>query len=413
MGERDDKVKGSKQTPDSSPASFMSAASDLDLLPPRITVSKLQENIKNLCTLARDAKSHICTELKVPDFKGVTRNMWGKGKQKPAREFLVKTLDEFISTSSDFFTSSVNINSPPSLDHLGDLLSEDCPVKGVQEQLNTTSLIVQAAEATARAHSQAIEKQLADLWECVRRHDRSHQDYEDVTPGLSSSNTTPLLHQFKHIEGVAEKFVSEEEATKLLQLLNSQEFTSEGSHSVLSFGERYKYSGHKVKPQPTPEIIQQIMDSMNKAIAEKGEEFKVTACLVNKYEGPKSGLSEHSDDEPSVDPESSIATLSLGETCTITFKDRFSGQEIKHTAIPNSLYVMSRESQSVFTHRIDPDPAFSGVRYSLTFRCVSWRYLNSTCLFGASNCRDIVFGEGKGKLVPSHLVRWSGPLVLT
>ena len=136
------------------------------------------------------------------------------------------------------------------------------------------------------------------------------------------------------------------------------------------------------------------MDKLNQS--KTGGQYELNACLANRYEGPESSLPEHSDDEYSINPDSDIFTISIGVPRKVTFKEIFTGQETESTAQPDSLYVMSRESQNVYRHRIDADSSCNGVRYSLTFRSVHWRYLNSTCIVGDSNTRDIKFGTGKG-----------------
>ena len=62
---------------------------------------------------------------------------------------------------------------------------------------------------------------------------------------------------------------------------------------------------------------------------------------------------------------------------------------------------MSRDSQNFYQHRIDKDPLFTGVRYSITFRCVHWTFLNSTCIIGDSNTANIKFGADKKQVGPS------------
>ena len=49
-------------------------------------------------------------------------------------------------------------------------------------------------------------------------------------------------------------------------------------------------------------------------------------------------------------------------------------------------------------HRIDTEEEASDVRYSLTFRSVSWRNHNGTILVGDSNTKHVKFGEVKGTL---------------
>ena len=71
---------------------------------------------------------------------------------------------------------------------------------------------------------------------------------------------------------------------------------------------------------------------------------------------------------------------------------------VKQTAHPNSLYVMSRTSQSYWEHEIDKCTDFSDtdVRYSLTFRYISQRFLRSAVELGDSNTQSLRFGEGAG-----------------
>ena len=111
--------------------------------------------------------------------------------------------------------------------------------------------------------------------------------------------------------------------------------------------------------------------------------------------GPDSCLAEHSDNELSIAPESSIFTISLGDKCSINFSEIHSGENMVHQCLDKSLYVMTRRSQDHFKHSIQSGE-IQNVRYSLTFRCVSWRHFNSTLIIGDSNTRKLVFGEEKG-----------------
>ena len=119
-------------------------------------------------------------------------------------------------------------------------------------------------------------------------------------------------------------------------------------------------------------------------------------CLINRYQDGDSTLSNHSDDELDIDPESMIFTLSLGQERNVIFMDKFSDAEVIHCTKNRELYMMTRSSQAYFSHRIDKENCASE-RYSLTFRHVDSRFLRSTILIGDSNTKNLVFGEGKGK----------------
>ncbi|KAL5252975.1 hypothetical protein ACHWQZ_G015666 [Mnemiopsis leidyi] len=122
---------------------------------------------------------------------------------------------------------------------------------------------------------------------------------------------------------------------------------------------------------------------------------QINSILINKYEGSNSYLPKHSDREATIHPESSIFTLSLGQRCVVKFTERLTGMEVTQTCPNRSLYTMSRRSQEVYDHEIEQGSLPDGIRYSLTFRSVSWMNKNSTSLHGDSNTRFLRFGSNK------------------
>ena len=205
----------------------------------------------------------------------------------------------------------------------------------------------------------------------------------------SSHGQEPLLsHEEDFIDTTMER-----ELTELFEEQQS-EFESEGGHSVLYFGEKYKYTGSSSsnRDRPIPQTIKALMDQINSSVC-TGDCPKVNSCLVNKFEGTESYLPKHSDNEPTIHPESNIVTLSLGSECVLKFSDCVDGGVVKeHPAKPRSIYSMTRKSQEFFEHRIDLGSVCEGVRYSLTFRSVSWKNRNATCILGDSNTAGLKFG---------------------
>ena len=70
------------------------------------------------------------------------------------------------------------------------------------------------------------------------------------------------------------------------------------------------------------------------------------------------------------------------------------GAAFNHMAEDRSVYSMTRKSQDLFKHEIvagDVNVDVSAVRYSLTFRRVSWRFHNSTIQIGDSNTESLKF----------------------
>ena len=128
-------------------------------------------------------------------------------------------------------------------------------------------------------------------------------------------------------------------------------------------------------------------------------ERALNSCLINKYCGPESNLPRHSDNESTIEPGSSIFTISLGTKVDVTFTEIYNPDTVvKQTVAPNSLYVMSHKSQTYWEHEIKKcdSLASSDIRYSLTFRHVSKKYNKSSIIIGDSNTYNLKFGEGVG-----------------
>jgi len=213
-------------------------------------------------------------------------------------------------------------------------------------------------------------------------------------------------HGFIPIQQCQQDFVEPEKAPSLVAFLEKAPFRQEGGHSVCTYGVPYKYTGarsaNKEKETPIPPDLKPLMDSINNICREKKYPL-VNSCLVNRYEGPSAHLPRHSDDEISIHPESSIFTVSMGQSCKLTFSDKRSGVESKLTCNDRSLYIMSFKSQSFFDHRMDEGAIEEGVRYSLTFRSLDWKNKNSTCVIGSSNTCLLRFGKsGFGELMPGR-----------
>ena len=231
----------------------------------------------------------------------------------------------------------------------------------------------------------------------------------------------PHPHGQSPVSEMIEEFVNDSEVLQLNQFLSTCSFKKEKSHSVASYGTPYDYNGAKsaTNVPPIPDALQPLFNKVNelqkKLFHEKYPEHSgmrdpppapvINSCLINMYDGPESYLPKHSDREVTISPESSIFTLSLGQSCTIKFVEQSSGAESSHVCSDKSLYHMTRRSQEVFCHSIDKG-SISDVRYSLTFRSVDWRNRNSTCLIGDSNTGQLRFGACKrgsfGELMPGQ-----------
>lgn len=98
-----------------------------------------------------------------------------------------------------------------------------------------------------------------------------------------------------------------------------------------------------------------------------GEHFNY--CLMNYYENGKIGLSPHSDDIKSLEPNSSIASLSIGAERVFKFIPKLGGMPTPIVLQSGSLLTMNTKNQEMMKHEV-PKSSTSEPRLNLTFRCV-------------------------------------------
>ena len=348
--------------------------------------------ITNLCDKSSNVKRDICGLLSKSEFNDIIASDI-KSNGKINKVFLANAIFDLTNIINDIETSVKPVFQ--SNDTNTNIFKSD-----IESQIAISSLVAKSIDNALKSHSESVEKQLRDLTEAVSQLNTpsplsSSEDYcgDSTPPDITHK---PVSHELNYISDTVENFITPDVRSELVDFFSKEKFTPEGGHGVVTYGEKYKYMGHKLEPKPFPKCVQKLVDSLNQS--KTGGKYELNSCLVNSYEGPESSLSEHSDDEYSINPDTDIFTISLGTPRKVTFKEIITGQETEHTAQPDSLYVMSRESQNIYTHRIDADSSCTGLRYSLTFRSVHWRYLNSTCILGDSNTRSIKFGTGKGTI---------------
>ena len=206
-----------------------------------------------------------------------------------------------------------------------------------------------------------------------------------------------IKHVECHVNITKNDFLNENESSEIINILSNPQFEyqDKNGHSVLLFGEQYKYTGGRNnKPLEIPNKIKSIMDRLND-LREDDEGAPLNSCLVNRLDGPSSFIPEHSDDEMEIDPKSSIHTVSLGCTRTVIFTDSNTGETHKYSAESGSLYTMTRRSQNFFKHQIKQEENVL-LRFSLTFRSVNLKNRRSTLLLGDSNSGMLKFGMERG-----------------
>jgi alkylated DNA repair dioxygenase AlkB len=107
-----------------------------------------------------------------------------------------------------------------------------------------------------------------------------------------------------------------------------------------------------------------------KQIVEKLTETKFNSCLLNLYHSGNEGMGWHSDDEESIQPNSTIASLSLGAERKFSFKHKQTKQTISSVLEHGSLLIMKDTTQAYWLHSLPKSKTISGPRINLTFRMI-------------------------------------------
>ncbi|MDY6948009.1 MAG: alpha-ketoglutarate-dependent dioxygenase AlkB [Pseudomonadota bacterium] len=128
---------------------------------------------------------------------------------------------------------------------------------------------------------------------------------------------------------------------------------------------RYSYSGLSLVPLPWTELLSRVRGRVE-ALA--GAHFN--SVLLNYYRDHRDSMGMHSDDEPELGRNPTIASVSLGEQRTMVLKHR-SRKELKPVHLPlehGSLLLMKGATQHHWKHGINKLSRPCGPRVNLTFR---------------------------------------------
>ena len=82
----------------------------------------------------------------------------------------------------------------------------------------------------------------------------------------------------------------------------------------------------------------------------------------------------------------------------IMFKNRITGDEQSIVPKSGTVLQISWASQNIFVHKVGIVKPCNEVSYTITFKSVDRKLLNSTCLIGDSNTKGIKFGAGRGNV---------------
>lgn len=127
----------------------------------------------------------------------------------------------------------------------------------------------------------------------------------------------------------------------------------------------YFYSGIRNDPLPwTPGLL----EIKNIAEALTGHPFN--SVLANRYEAGRQYMNWHADNESSLGPRPSIASVSFGATRRFVLKHRHDGRKIEVPLTDGSLLMMAGNLQSQWLHALPKTTKPVGLRINFTFRLV-------------------------------------------
>ncbi|HEY9398853.1 MAG TPA: alpha-ketoglutarate-dependent dioxygenase AlkB [Nitrososphaeraceae archaeon] len=105
-----------------------------------------------------------------------------------------------------------------------------------------------------------------------------------------------------------------------------------------------------------------------KQIVENLSNTKFNSCLLNLYHDGNEGMGWHSDDEKSIEENSTIASVSFGAERKFSFKHKQSKKIISVLLEHGSLLLMKEATQKNWLHSLPKSKKISLPRINLTFR---------------------------------------------
>lgn len=107
-----------------------------------------------------------------------------------------------------------------------------------------------------------------------------------------------------------------------------------------------------------------------KGVTEKYTRTTYNSCLLNLYHHGNEGMGWHSDDEPEMKPNASIASISFGAERRFDFRHKTTGETISVWLEQGSLLEMKGPTQRFWKHQIPKTAKVLEPRINLTFRTI-------------------------------------------
>ena len=105
-----------------------------------------------------------------------------------------------------------------------------------------------------------------------------------------------------------------------------------------------KKSNSKHDQQEIPPAFQSIIDMLHDKFSISDEQ-KLNSIVIQQFSGHRAELREQSHSNPLINPDSTIFNICLGDSCSVTFRNKCSNDTVNLDTVNNSLYSMSYKSQ--------------------------------------------------------------------
>jgi alkylated DNA repair dioxygenase AlkB len=142
------------------------------------------------------------------------------------------------------------------------------------------------------------------------------------------------------------------------KIITKRQVAFEGDNAVA-----YNYSKQKKLANPWSHVVLELKQKLEKEL-----NTQFNGCLLNLYATGEIGMAWHSDNEPELEREGIIASLSFGAMRTFQLKHKHTQEKIEVTLENGSLLIMNMESQQNWVHQLKKETKIKEARINLTFR---------------------------------------------
>ena len=252
----------------------------------------------------------------------------------------------YISEKLDKRSNDIERNLKVISELVSELQQGKSPQVATHNQVNDLDFDFDSSSPTNQPPITSVHK-FGEFNNCTIRQRLDSSD----TPYIKLTNTPFSSHSINELN----------QNTEFCQDLKTRSAAYYGPHP-------YRYAGvvHPPRDMTENKLICDILTRINADFPN----IILNSALIQKYEGCDSSISSHADNEPEIDTESIIVTVSFGQSRTMIFHDTVQDNIDMPVVLDHGdILLMSRRSQDRYKHSIPPctDPD-TGTRISITFR---------------------------------------------